>query len=307
MAYRIILRRDSSANWETNNPVLLSGEPGYETDTGKLKIGDGVSTWSDLNEYITGPTGETGVTGPTGSIGVTGPTGSAGEAGVTGPIGPTGVTGAGVTGPTGPTGDSGNQGITGPTGDSGPTGPQGFQGTTGPTGTLPSQTGNTGKFLFTNGTSESWNFPSLHYKLGFNNIAEYTIIGGSGVQDLGAGTLGMSLTQDLSSLLYGISGTDYVIKCRVITAEQFGGVTNQIGVRATYSSANGATFTDQLLAASRISQFGSNFALQDANLNFTIPINYLGAPTDYFRFDIIVDRIPAGSTSVFASELIFST
>jgi hypothetical protein len=96
MAYRILLRRDSSANWETNNPVLLSGEPGYETDTGKLKIGDGVSTWSDLNEYITGPTGEIGVTGPTGSIGVTGPTGSAG----TGPnifygnqtIGPSGGT-----------------------------------------------------------------------------------------------------------------------------------------------------------------------------------------------------------------------
>jgi hypothetical protein len=99
MAYRILLRRDSSANWETNNPVLLSGEPGYETDTGKLKIGDGVSTWLDLNEYITGPTGgtgSTGSTGPTGSIGVTGPTGSAG----TGPnifygnqtIGPSGGT-----------------------------------------------------------------------------------------------------------------------------------------------------------------------------------------------------------------------
>jgi hypothetical protein len=172
---------------------------------------------------------------------------------------------------------------------------------------LPTQTGNTGKFLFTNGTSASWNFPSRHYKLGFNNIAEYTVVGGSGVQNLGAGTLGMSLVQDLPSLLYGISGTDYVIKCRVIIAEQFGGVTNQIGVRATYSSANGATFTDQLLVASRTSQFGSNFAIQVANLNFTIPINYLGAPTDYFRFDVIMNRLPAGNTSVFSSELIFST
>jgi len=93
MAYRILLRRDSSANWETNNPVLLSGEPGYETDTNKLKIGDGVTAWSDLDEYITGPTGGTG---PTGSVGATGPTGSAG----TGPnifygnqtIGPSGGT-----------------------------------------------------------------------------------------------------------------------------------------------------------------------------------------------------------------------
>jgi hypothetical protein len=90
MAYRILLRRDSSTNWETNNPVLLSGEPGYETDTGKLKIGDGVSTWSDLNEYITGPTGgtgSTGSTGATGSVGTTGPTGSVGATGPTGSAG----------------------------------------------------------------------------------------------------------------------------------------------------------------------------------------------------------------------------
>jgi hypothetical protein len=83
MAYRIILRRDGSANWESQNPVLLSGEPGYETDTGKFKIGDGNSTWSNLNYYIgatggTGATGATGVTGPTGATGVTGPTGAGG-------------------------------------------------------------------------------------------------------------------------------------------------------------------------------------------------------------------------------------
>jgi hypothetical protein len=80
MAYRIILRRDGSSNWESQNPVLLLGEPGYETDTGKFKIGDGSSMWSDLNYYIgaTGGTGSTGITGPTGSIGVTGPTGAGG-------------------------------------------------------------------------------------------------------------------------------------------------------------------------------------------------------------------------------------
>ena len=83
MAYRIILRRDGSTNWESQNPVLLLGEPGYETDTGKFKIGDGSSMWSDLDYYVgatggTGATGATGVTGPTGSIGVTGPTGAGG-------------------------------------------------------------------------------------------------------------------------------------------------------------------------------------------------------------------------------------
>ena len=71
MAYRIILRRDGSSNWESQNPVLLLGEPGYETDSGKIKIGDGASIWSDLDYYI-------GATGGTGSIGVTGPTGAGG-------------------------------------------------------------------------------------------------------------------------------------------------------------------------------------------------------------------------------------
>jgi len=52
MAYRITLRRDTSANWITNNPVLLSGEPGYETDTARMKIGDGSTLWNDLPYYV---------------------------------------------------------------------------------------------------------------------------------------------------------------------------------------------------------------------------------------------------------------
>lgn len=91
MAYRIILRRDGSTNWESQNPVLLSGEPGYETDTGKFKIGDGVTSWSNLNYYI----GATGGTGATGSVGVTGATGSVGATGSTGSVGETGPAGVG--------------------------------------------------------------------------------------------------------------------------------------------------------------------------------------------------------------------
>jgi hypothetical protein len=107
--------------------------------------------------------------------------------------------------------------------------------------------------------------------------------------------------------VFSSPGSNYVINCRVITAEQFGGVTNQVGLRVTYSSANGATFTDQLLVANRVLQFGSNFAYQVVNLNFTIPINHVGAPTNYFRFDVIMNRGPVGSTSVFGAELVFST
>jgi hypothetical protein len=48
MADKIQVRRDTAANWTTNNPVLADGEPGFESDTGKLKIGNGTSNYSTL-------------------------------------------------------------------------------------------------------------------------------------------------------------------------------------------------------------------------------------------------------------------
>lgn len=49
---RIILRNDTANNWTTNNPVLMKGEIGLETDTGKYKIGDGTSNWQALQYYV---------------------------------------------------------------------------------------------------------------------------------------------------------------------------------------------------------------------------------------------------------------
>ncbi len=49
---RLVLRHDIASNWKTNNPVLLNGEIGLETDTYKLKVGDGVNSWNDLRYYI---------------------------------------------------------------------------------------------------------------------------------------------------------------------------------------------------------------------------------------------------------------
>lgn len=54
MAVIIQLRRDTAANWAAANPVLASGEPGYETDTGLHKIGNGVSAWNALSYVVTG-------------------------------------------------------------------------------------------------------------------------------------------------------------------------------------------------------------------------------------------------------------
>jgi hypothetical protein len=48
VADRIQLRRDTAANWLSVNPVLTQGEPGVETDTSKLKFGNGSAAWSAL-------------------------------------------------------------------------------------------------------------------------------------------------------------------------------------------------------------------------------------------------------------------
>ena len=50
---RVQLRRDTSVNWTSGNPVLKSGEIGYETDTGKLKIGDNATYWTSLDYSFT--------------------------------------------------------------------------------------------------------------------------------------------------------------------------------------------------------------------------------------------------------------
>jgi hypothetical protein len=44
----IQVRRDTAANWTSTNPTLASGEMGFETDTGKLKIGTGSTAWTSL-------------------------------------------------------------------------------------------------------------------------------------------------------------------------------------------------------------------------------------------------------------------
>jgi effector-binding domain-containing protein len=46
---RIVIRNDSSINWESSNPVLLKGEMGVDTDLNKIKIGDGFKTWKELS------------------------------------------------------------------------------------------------------------------------------------------------------------------------------------------------------------------------------------------------------------------
>ena len=55
------MRRGTAATWTSTDPTLSAGEWGYETDTGRAKIGDGLTAWTSLkyatlryNDLITG-------------------------------------------------------------------------------------------------------------------------------------------------------------------------------------------------------------------------------------------------------------
>lgn len=51
---RIQVRRDTSVNWEGVNPALQQGEIGMDLTNKRMKVGDGFTSWNDL-EYIDDP------------------------------------------------------------------------------------------------------------------------------------------------------------------------------------------------------------------------------------------------------------
>lgn len=53
---RIQLKKDTSEAWRINNPVLLDGEAGYESDTNLTKVGDGIHRWLELDYTNSGAT-----------------------------------------------------------------------------------------------------------------------------------------------------------------------------------------------------------------------------------------------------------
>lgn len=53
MAVRIQMRRGSTSDWNTADPILNEGEIGYNTTLGQIKIGDGATAWSSLDYMVT--------------------------------------------------------------------------------------------------------------------------------------------------------------------------------------------------------------------------------------------------------------
>lgn len=136
---RVQHKRMSASDWASSTLVLLDGELGVESDTGKVKVGNGRDQFSAL-QYLTGPKGdrgERGEQGPRGADGVVrfealtsqqreslrGPQGVQGERGQQGL--------QGIQGPRGLTGATGPDGARGPEGQRGPAGPRGADGAPG--------------------------------------------------------------------------------------------------------------------------------------------------------------------------------
>ena len=46
------IRRGTNTQWTNSNPVLASGEPGYDTTNNIFKIGDGTNNWSNLKSVL---------------------------------------------------------------------------------------------------------------------------------------------------------------------------------------------------------------------------------------------------------------
>jgi len=183
MATHIQIRNGNAADWLAVGggvgPVLYAGELGFESDTRKFKLGDGITEWASL-PYVNNAVVNSGIAAnivgvasawpPSGSPSVNDiyilpnpvPTGTPAEFNAyngalwtgsswinvgslvigTGPVGAIGETGAtGPQGPSGPQGVQGNPGATG-IGIQGPTGVSGLMGPSGPA--VPGATGATG-------------------------------------------------------------------------------------------------------------------------------------------------------------------
>jgi hypothetical protein len=60
-------KRATAARWTSVNPILAIGELGLETDSNKMKIGNGTDHWTTLSYANIGNTGPAGPTGATGT------------------------------------------------------------------------------------------------------------------------------------------------------------------------------------------------------------------------------------------------
>jgi len=218
MAQTIQFRRGTAREWVNSNPLLAAGELGLEIDTGRFKIGNGITQWNGL-VYSTGIPGPSGPRSPgiqhislvddnlvitlyDGSKYTVGPViGPSGPQGIIGPSGPSG-------GPSGPQGMAGCAGPSGPSGPKGPSGPRGERGYDGPTGPSINVSLPTYQIAFGNSTGDGV----------IGNPALYTNDSGDlNLRDLSARTITVNEDANITGSL-GVDGNVYV-KGKVVADE----------------------------------------------------------------------------------------
>ena len=92
---RVQHKRMTASDWTNSSLILLDGELGVESDTGKVKVGNGRDRFASL-QYLTGPKGDKGERGETGPKGADGARGAQGPSGPTGPRGADGAPGQNI-------------------------------------------------------------------------------------------------------------------------------------------------------------------------------------------------------------------
>ena len=295
MAIQIQYRRGSASDWATTNPTLAIGEPGYETDTGKFKVGTGTTAWNSL-PYSSGIQGPTG---PTGAVGPTGPTGPQGIQGIQGIQGPTGPTGA--LGPTGPQGIQGIQGIQGVAGPTGPTGSIGLTGPTGPTGATPA----------IGGTNTQVQYNNAGVFAGSANLTfDGTTLTAAGLAGPHNGTVGATtastgafttLTTSSTVTLSGgtANGVAYLNGSKVLTtgsALTFDGT--NLAVVGSSSGTGGGAFSAVRNGASYVFALGNKSALLGGTYDALPTLYYNSAELSFFDAQSGTERMRLTSTGL---------
>ena len=254
MSTKIQLRRDTAANWTNTNPVLAQGEAGLELVTNRIKYGDGTTSWNSLayaasinyNDLQNTPTLPVI---PTYSITTTSQSGvgSLSLSGTTFTFTPA----SSYSLPTASASVLGGVKVDNST----ITISNGVISSSGGGTSLPSQTGNNGKYLTTDGSTLSWSTVASAYTL---PTASTSVLGGVKVDGTtitinGSGVISGSSTYTLpaatTSALGGvkIDGTSItingsgVISSALGSAIQFKGTWNASTNSPTLSNGTGTT------------------------------------------------------------------